>query len=71
MGRVWLMNQAIKHYCMLPLPSKLQIFPETLEPLGVQLSVSDGVLDVLVPEVCLDGPGVNAPRSQLEALCVP
>ena len=34
--------------------------PEIFEPIGRQLSITDYVLDVLVPHPGLDGPGIVA-----------
>src|SRR6516165_38117 len=41
--------------------------PKVPEPVGRHFGVSDRVLDVLVPEVVLQGPGVMAIIGQLEA----
>ena len=40
--------------------------PKVLEPVGCHFGVSDRVLDVLVPEVVLQGPGVVAIVGELE-----
>jgi hypothetical protein len=40
--------------------------PKVLEPIGRQFGVPDGVLDVLVPKVVLQGPRVVAIVGQLE-----
>ena len=40
--------------------------PKVLEPIGRHFGVSDRVLDVLVPEVVLQGPGVMAIVRELE-----
>jgi len=40
--------------------------PKVLEPVGRQFGVSDGVLNVLVPEVVLQGPRVVAIVCELE-----
>ena len=40
--------------------------PKVLEPVGRHFGVSDRVLDVLVPEVVLQGPGVVAIVGELE-----
>src|SRR5512135_2282273 len=42
------------------------IVPELLEPIAAELGVADGVLDILVPEVVLNRPGVLAVVGQLE-----
>ena len=39
--------------------------PKVLEPVGRQVGVPDRVLDVLVPEVVLQGPGVMASFASL------
>ena len=49
---------------------KPSVPPEPLEPLGRQFSIPHGVLDVLVPEVVLDRPGVVAVVRQFEAAAV-
>lgn len=43
------------------------ILPEVLEPLWAQFSVSNRVLDVLVPEVQLNRPGIVASVGEIEA----
>src|SRR5262245_40131540 len=43
------------------------VVQEVLEPIAAELGVANGVLDVLVPEVVLDCPGVLAIIGQLEA----
>jgi len=40
--------------------------PKVLEPVGRHVGVPDGVLNVLVPEVVLQGPGVMAIVRELE-----
>src|SRR5262245_66306852 len=44
----------------------LSIPPKVLEPVGRHFGVPDGVLDVLVPEVMLQGPRVVAIVGELE-----
>src|SRR5262245_4166451 len=41
--------------------------PKVIEPVGCHFGVPNGVLDVLVPEVVLQGPRVVAVIGQLEA----
>src|SRR5262249_14254780 len=48
-------------------PSGGLIVPEFLEAIAAELGVTDGVLDVLVPEVVLDRPGVLTIVGQFEA----
>ena len=47
--------------------SRLSIPPEILEPIRGQLRITDCVLDVAVPEVGLQRPGVDAGLGQFEA----
>jgi hypothetical protein len=41
------------------------IVPEFLESIATEVGIADGVLDVLVPEVVLDRPGVLTVVGQL------
>jgi len=36
----------------------LQILPKNLEPLRVQFGVTGSMLNIFVPKICMDGPGV-------------
>lgn len=46
------------------------ILSEALKPSRIKLSIQNGVLDVLVPEIGLDGTGVFALAGKLVALAV-
>lgn len=46
------------------------IAPEVLEPLRGKLRVPHGVLNILVPHVCLDGPGIVPLRGKVVAGCM-
>ena len=46
------------------------ILPKVLEPVWRHVGVPDGVLDVLVPEVVLQGPRIVAIVCQLEPACM-
>jgi hypothetical protein len=46
------------------------VLPKSIEPIRCQLRVANRVLDVSVPQVMLDGPGVVAVIGQLEAAAV-
>ena len=52
--------------CKAPSAPDHPLPPKVLEPVGRQFGVSDRVLDVLVPEVVLQGPGVMAIICELE-----
>jgi hypothetical protein len=47
-------------------PFELLILPKILKSFGRQLSVSNGVLDIFVPEVMLERPGVLTIVGELE-----
>jgi len=49
------------------MPAMASVLPKPLEPVGRQLRVAHGVLDVLVPQVVLEGPGVVAVVGELVA----
>ena len=52
--------------CKAPSAPDHPLPPKVLEPVGCHLGVPDRVLDVLVPEVVLQGPGVVAVVGQFE-----
>src|SRR5215212_2458607 len=52
-------------------PTYASIFPEGFETLGGELGVAHRVLNVLVPEIMLQGPRVLTVVGQLVAACMP
>jgi hypothetical protein len=47
------------------------VSPEVLEPIRRQFGVADGVHDVLVPEIMLEGPCIPSVISQLVTAGIP
>ena len=43
------------------------VFPEAVEPIWGELGVEDGILDILVAQIVLDGAGILAVIGELEA----